>query len=196
MWMIDETRNPWTVLSTEEVYANSWLTVHEHKVVTPTGTRGIYGVISPRKLAIGVVPFTPSGEIVLVGQFRFPLKRYSWEIPEGGGDMSVPPQESAARELAEETGYSAKGWQEILQMDLSNSVSDERAISFIAWDLEAGDAAPDETEELALRLVRFKDALDMVMTGAITDAITVTSLLKVQVLAARGALPEPVLRAL
>lgn len=194
--MIDETRNPWTVLSTEEIYANPWLTVREHKVVTPTGTRGIYGVVSPRKFAIGVVPFTPSGEIVLVGQFRFPLNRYSWEIPEGGGDLSVPPAVSAARELAEETGYRAKGWQEILQMDLSNSVSDERAISFLAWDLEAGDAAPDETEELALRLVRFREALEMVMTGAIMDAITVASLLKIEVLAARGALPEPVLRAL
>lgn len=192
--MVDETRNPWTILSTEEIYSNPWLTLHEHKVITPTGTRGIYGVISPRKLALGVVPFTSSGDVVLVGQYRFPLKRFSWEIPEGGGDKDVDPQESAARELAEETGYRAASWREILRLDLSNSVSDEHAIAFLAWDLVPGDAAPDETEELALRCVRFGEAIDMVLRGEITDAISVASLLKVQMLAIRGDLPDAVLR--
>ncbi len=192
--MIDETRNPWTILSTEEVYSNPWLEVREHKVITPTGTRGLYGVITPKKLAIGVVPFTPEGEIVLVGQYRFPLERYSWEIPEGGGDKDVDPQVTAARELAEETGYRARAWREVLRMDLSNSVSDEQAISFLAWDLEPGEAAPDDTEELALRRVRFADALEMVLRGEMTDAITVATLLKLQVMAARGDLPEAVLR--
>lgn len=191
--MVDETRNPWTVLSTEEVYSNPWLTLREHKVITPAGTKGIYGVVSPKKLALGVVPFTPSGEIVLVGQYRFPLKRFSWEIPEGGGDMDVDPQVSIARELAEETGYRAGSWREILQLDLSNSVSDECAIAFLAWDLVPGQAAPEETEELALRHVRLGQAIDMVLKGEIRDAISVASLLKVQLLAIRGELPDAVL---
>jgi 8-oxo-dGTP pyrophosphatase MutT (NUDIX family) len=187
-------RNPWTVLETRSIYENPWITVVEHKVLTPRGTPGIYGVVSPKKLALGVVPFTDDGRIVLVGQYRFPLHRFSWEIPEGGGDPDVAPQISAARELKEETGYEALGWQEILRLDLSNSVTDECAVAFIAWGLKPGPAAPDETEELSLRQVPFAEALEMVMRGEITDAITVASLLKVQVLAARGALPAEVLR--
>jgi 8-oxo-dGTP pyrophosphatase MutT (NUDIX family) len=187
-------RNPWTVLETRPVYENPWITVVEHKVLTPRGTPGIYGVVSPKKLALGVVPFTDDGRIVLVGQYRFPLHRFSWEIPEGGGDPDVAPQISAARELKEETGYEALGWQEILRLDLSNSVTDECAVAFIAWGLKPGPAEPDETEELSLRQVPFAEALEMVMRGEITDAITVASLLKVQALAARGALPAEVLR--
>jgi 8-oxo-dGTP pyrophosphatase MutT (NUDIX family) len=187
-------RNPWTVLETRAIYENPWISVVEHEVLTPAGRPGIYGVVSPKKLALGVVAFTDEGRIILVGQHRFPLGRYSWEIPEGGGDKDVPPQHSAARELREETGYIARDWQEILRLDLSNSVSDENAVVYVAWNLTPGPAAPDETEDLALREVSFGAALDMVMTGEITDAITVASLLKVKLMAARGGLPPEVLR--
>ena len=187
-------RNPWTVLETRQIYENPWLTVVEHKVLTPRGNPGIYGVVSPKKLALGVVPFTPEGQIVLVGQYRFPLARYSWEIAEGGGDKDLPPQVSAARELKEETGYEASGWQELLRLDLSNSVTDESAVVFVAWDLKPGPAAPDDTEELSLRHVSFREGLEMVMRGEITDAISVAALLKVEALGARGALPAEVLR--
>lgn len=187
-------RNPWTVLETRAIYENPWVTVVEHKVLTPRGTPGIYGVVSPKALAIGVVPFTPEGNIILVGQYRFPLERFSWEIPEGGGARDVPPQLSAARELKEETGYDAGRWQEILRLDLSNSFTDETAVVFLAWDLEPGVAAPDETEELSLRQVPFSEALEMALSGEITDAISVASLFKLKLLAGQGALPPEVLR--
>lgn len=186
-------RNPWTVLETRAIYENPWITVVEHKVLTPRGAPGIYGVVSPKNLALGVVPFTDDGRIILVGQYRFPLDRFSWEIPEGGGDRNAP-QTSAARELKEETGYEAEGWQEILRLDLSNSVTDESAVVYVAWNLKPGPAAPDETEELSLRHVPFGEALEMVMAGEITDAITVASLLKVKLLARMGALPPEVSR--
>jgi 8-oxo-dGTP pyrophosphatase MutT (NUDIX family) len=181
-------RNPWTVLSSRPIYDNPWISVVEHQVRTPAGTPGIYGVVSPKKLALGIVPFTNDGKILLVGQYRFALGAYSWEIPEGGGDKAMP-QESAARELKEETGYTAAHWQEFLRLHLSNSVSDETAIGFLAWDLTPGEAAPDETEVLTLKHVTFAEALDLVMGGTITDAITVASLLKVRALAAQGKLP-------
>ena len=185
-------RNPWTVLETRAIYENPWMTLVEHKVLTPRGTPGIYGVVSPRSLALGVVAFTQTGEIVLVGQYRFPLGRYSWEIPEGGGSKELPPEISIARELKEETGYEAGGWRELLRLDLSNSITDETAICYIAWDLRPGPAMPEETEELALRQVSFAEALEMVMTGQITDAISVASLLKVKLLAEQGGLPPQV----
>jgi 8-oxo-dGTP pyrophosphatase MutT (NUDIX family) len=186
----DDERNPWRVLSTRPVYDNPWISVVEHQVLTPAGTPGLYGIVSPKKLALGVVPFTDDGKIVLVGQYRFALNAYSWEIPEGGGDKAVPPQQSAARELKEETGYTASNWQEILRLHLSNSVCDEMAVSFLAWNLVPGEAIPDETELLSLRHVPFAEALGMVMDGTITDAITVASLLKVKALASQGNLPD------
>jgi len=191
---MSEEHNPWTVLATRPIYDNPWISVVENQVLTPAGTPGIYGVVSPKKLALGVVPFTDDGKIVLVGQFRFPLGVYSWEIPEGGGDKTIPPLESIARELKEETGYRAANWHELLRLHLSNSISDELAISYIAWNLTAGEAIPEETEVLRLRHVPFAEALAMVMDGTVTDAITVASLLKIKLLAEKGNLPEAVCR--
>ena len=191
--MPDLERNPWTVLDSREVYDNPWLRVVEHKVLTPNGTPGIYGVVQPKKLALGVVPFTPAGNIVLVGQYRFPLGRYSWEIPEGGGDPAEP-EAAIARELREETGYKARHYREILQMDLSNSVSNERAVVYLAWDLTPGVAEPDPTEELAIREVPFREAYRMAADGEIRDAISVAALFRVRLLGLEGSLPPEVAR--
>lgn len=184
--------NPWTVLESRTVYDNPWLTLIEHRVLTPHGRPGIYGVVSPKKKALGIVPFTAAGQIVLIGQYRFPLGRYSWEIPEGGGDKTETAQASAARELKEETGYTAKSWREILRLDLSNSITDEEATVFLAWDLVPGVPEPDETEKLDLREVAFEEAYRMVMAGTITDAISVAALLKVKALAREEALPPEI----
>src|SRR5947208_16520552 len=116
--------NPWKSLSDKVQYENSWIRVTEHQVVNPAGRQGIYGVVHFKHLALGIVPWE-DGHIWLVGQFRFPLGRYSWEIPEGGGLLDVEPLESAKRELKEETGMTADHWEMIVRMDLSNAVSDE-----------------------------------------------------------------------
>ena len=141
-------------------------------------------------LATGVVPIHDDGTVTLVGQYRFPLKQYSWEIPEGGGRKGVEPQESAARELREETGLTARRWMPLMKLHLSNCITDEVAYTFVAWGLEQGESAPDETEVLAVRRVPFAEVIDLVMDGAITDAMAVASLLKLRVLAAEDALPE------
>jgi 8-oxo-dGTP pyrophosphatase MutT (NUDIX family) len=187
------TENPWTDLGCRDIYDNPWMHVVEHRVIRPDGRPGTYGVVRSKKLAIGVVPFTPEGKIVLVGQFRFPLGRYSWEIPEGGSDGGEAPAETARRELKEETGYSAGLLEPFLDLDLTNCISDERAVGFLAWELTKGQATPDETEELALRTLSFQAALRMVLAGEITDAISVAAILKVAVLAQARRLPAPLL---
>ncbi|ALG70661.1 DNA mismatch repair protein MutT [Azospirillum thiophilum] len=188
--------NPWTVLTSTTRYENAWMEVIEHKVLTPKGVPGIYGVVHPRSIATGVVPIHEDGSVTLVGQYRFPLQQYSWEIPEGGGRKGVEPQESAARELREETGLTARRWMPLMTLHLSNCLTDEVAHTFVAWDLEQGLSAPDETEVLAVRRVPFAEVIDMVMAGAITDAMAVASLLKLRVLAAEEALPDDLARRL
>ena len=189
-------KNPWTTLTTKPQYENPWIQVIEHDVLKPNGSPGIYGVVRFKNLAIGVIPIHADGTTVLVGQYRYPLEAYSWEIPEGGGSRAVDPLESAKRELIEETGLSAAKWLRFLELHLSNSVSDEQAINYLAWDLTEGVAQPDDTEQLAMRRVPFAEAVRMAMAGEITDAMAVAGLIKAQLLLDRGELPEDLLRIL
>ena len=144
-------KNPWTIKAERPVYDNKWIKVTEYDVLNPAGGKGIYGTVHFKNLAIGVLPLDEEGYTWLVGQYRFPLDAYSWEIPEGGGDPALPPIESARRELKEETGLVASEWTLIQEMHLSNSVSDERALVYLARGLEQGEATPEETEQLVVR---------------------------------------------
>jgi 8-oxo-dGTP pyrophosphatase MutT (NUDIX family) len=174
--------NPWTIISSEEKYDNPWINLTEYQVINPNGGKGIYGKVHFKNLAIGIIPINKNNEIILIGQYRFPLDVYSWEIPEGGGKIGVDPLDSAKRELLEETGLKANKWTKLLEMHLSNSVSDELAIIYVAEDLEQFDAEPEETEQLEIKKIHFDDALKMVLDGKITDAMTVAALLKFQLI--------------
>jgi 8-oxo-dGTP pyrophosphatase MutT (NUDIX family) len=186
-----ERRGPWQILSREQVYDNRWIRVTHHEVVTPTGTPGIYGTVHFKNIGIGILPVDRERHTVLVGQYRFSLGAYSWEIPEGGGPLDVDPLESAARELQEETGLRARRWQKLFDCDLSNSVTDERSIGYLAWDLEQGQSDPDPTEELRVRRLPLEEALRMVDAGEIRDALSVMTLRAAQLLLLQGKFPVP-----
>jgi 8-oxo-dGTP pyrophosphatase MutT (NUDIX family) len=140
--------------------------------------------------AIGVIPIDGAGNVVLVGQYRFPLGEYSWEIPEGGGALDVPFLDSAQRELKEECGLAAQSWQKLLEMDLSNSVSDEKGTVFLAWDLTDSPHQAEESEQLQLARVPFREALVRVKCGEIRDSLSVAGLLKLGLMAAQRELPS------
>lgn len=180
--------NPWTTLHSETVYDNPWIQVTHRDVLNPAGGKGIYGVVHFKNTAIGIVPLDNEGYTWLVGQYRYAPGGYSWEIPEGGGPLSRPLLESAQRELLEETGIRARRWTPLLDMHLSNSVSDEYGVVYLAQDLEFGAAEPEETEQLHIRRLPFAAALEMVMEGRITDSLSVAALLKINELLRRGAL--------
>ncbi|HWB92543.1 MAG TPA: NUDIX hydrolase [Puia sp.] len=180
--------NPWKILAEKRIYDNPWIGITEYDVLNPSGGRGIYGKVFFKNLAIGVVPLDGEGYTWLVGQYRFPLDRYSWEIPEGGGDPGVPPVESAKRELLEEAGLVAAEWVELMQMHLSNSVTDEHAIIFVARGLEQREAMPEETEQLVIKRAPFEEAYRMVERGEITDSMSVAAILKVKLLLITGQL--------
>jgi len=189
---LSDPKNPWTTRRSTTQYDNRWIRVVEHDVLNPKGQPGIYGTVHFKHLAIGIVPIHGDGKTTIVGQFRYPFGRYSWEIPEGGGALDLAPLESARRELLEETGLTASHWHEMLRMDLSNSVSDEQAICFLAWGLKQGEAQPEETEQLQILRLPFADALAMAWAGEITDSMSVAALLKVELMARRGELPAEV----
>lgn len=180
--------NPWTTLHSEEIYSNPWISLSEHKVLNPAGGKGIYGVVNFKNLAIGILPLDSEYNTWLVGQYRYPLNSYSWEIPEGGGKLNVNPLESAKRELLEETGLIAEEWQLILEMHLSNSVSDEKALLYVAKNLTQKEAQPEETEQLVVKKMPFSQAYQMVLSGEITDAMSVGTILKAKLLIAEGKL--------
>jgi len=183
-----EEKNPWVTVESHKIYENNWIGLTEHRVINPSGGPGIYGEVHFKNLAIGILPLDENRNTWLVGQYRFPLKAYSWEIPEGGGPLGLPPLDSAKRELLEETGLTASHWTELQRMHLSNSVSNELAIIYIATGLTMGIAAPEETEELVLRKVPFDEAYAMVMDGRITDSMSVAAILKTSILIQEGKL--------
>lgn len=172
--------NPWQTLKTDIVYSNNWIEVKHNQILNPAGNEGIYGVVHFKNLAIGVIPLDEENNTWIVGQYRYPLNKYSWEIPEGGGIIGVDPLESAKRELVEECGIEAKYWHKLIEMDLSNSVSDELAIIYVARGLTFVPAQPDETEQLTIKKVPFAQVFEMVMNGEITDAMSVGAVLKAQ----------------
>lgn len=196
--IVDEHRNPWVTKSSELRYENPWITVRHDDVLDPSGRRGIYGVVTPMNFALGVLPVFPDGTVLLVGQYRYPLNRYSWEMPEGGGAKDLDPMISIARELQEETGHEAGSWLEISDITLSNSVTDERAICWVAWNLAplAGGAEPESTEDLALWRVPFSRLVDLVWSGEVFDSMTVVTVAKLEAMRLRNELPAELIQLL
>ena len=172
-----ERANPWITQESRVVYENAWIRVREDRVTRPDGQPGIYGVVHFKNRAVGVLPVEPDGSVWLVGQHRYPLDLYSWEIPEGGCPEGEDPEACARRELQEETGLTAGRLEPILTTHLSNSVSDEWGVIFRATELLPGPPEPEGSERIDVRKVPFAEALGMVHRGEITDSLSVMALL-------------------
>jgi 8-oxo-dGTP pyrophosphatase MutT (NUDIX family) len=157
-------------------YENAWITVWHDEVARPDGNPGIYGVVHFANVAVGVIAIDDEDRVVLVGQHRYTLDHGSWEIPEGGVPADESPLVGAQRELREETGLTAATWTELCRLELSNSVTDETAVLFVATGLTHGESDPEPTESLQVRWVPFDEALEMVRDGRILDALTVVAL--------------------
>ncbi len=189
---------PWVRGPGRPVYDNPWIAVTEYAATAPTGSSATYGLVSFKNYAVAILPLFEDGTTILVGQNRFPLGDYSWEIPEGGGPRDQDPLESAKRELGEETGLQAGEWREVLRTQLSNSVSDEEAVGYIALNLSAADERhdADDTENLETVRVPYRDALAAAMAGDLKDMLTVAMLLKAYHMAREGELPPSLVQAM
>jgi 8-oxo-dGDP phosphatase len=194
-WMAPKGRG-WERSNEQLAFANPWIEVRTYDAVAPTGHHTPYGVVHMRSRAIGVLPLFDDGTVLLVGQSRFTTGRYSWEIPEGGGGFDEDPAEAARRELREEAGLAAGTLIEVMRFDLSNSVTDEHGFGYIATGLTSVQDEPDETEDLALARVSFRQALQLAVSGAITDMITVAMLLRAYHMAQEDELPAALAKAM
>jgi 8-oxo-dGTP pyrophosphatase MutT (NUDIX family) len=179
--------NPWTITGEKHIYANPWIELTEYQVINPGGNPGIYGKVHFRNQAIGVVPYE-NGKVWMVGQYRFTLDAYSWEIPEGGCPEGEDALATAKRELLEETGLQAENYRPLLQMHLSNSVSDEWGLVYLATGLTKGEAQPDDTEEIMVKQMSVEELYREVEAGHITDSMTVAAAYKLMLLKVKGAL--------
>ena len=194
-WMAPKGR-PWASRSCEVAFDNPWLALTLHDATAPTGAPARYAAVRYKNLAIGILPLFEDGSLVLVGQHRFPLMDYSWELPEGGAPLDEDPLDGARRELREEAGLEAADWREILAFQLSNSVTDERGHVYLATGLSAADCEPDPTEDLQLARVPFREALDLALRGEIKDMITLAALLRAYHMAREGELDPALARAM
>lgn len=184
--MLTKYKNPWITKKSITTYDNPWIQVVHNEVITPAGSNGMYGVVHFKNYAVGILPLDKEGNTYLVGQHRFPIDEYSWEIPEGGCPEGTDMLETAKRELKEEVGLTAKKWTPLLEMHLSNCVTDEIAKIYIAQDLTEGESNPEDTEELIVKKLPFEEVFEMVIKGEITDSMSVSAILKAKILLDKG----------
>ncbi len=172
------TPNPWKLQSSKKIFENPWLTLREDEVINPGNGLSHYGKINFKNLAIGIIPLDENNNTWLIGQYRYVPDCYSWEIPMGGGPLDTDALASAKRELKEETGLIAEDWQELMKLHTSNSVTDERGLVYVARDLTQGETAFEETEDLLIQKLPLEEAIERVLSGEITDAISAAGLLR------------------
>lgn len=175
-------KNPWKTISSATKYENDWIKVTHNDVITPGNEKGVYGTVHYKNWAIGMIPLDNELNTWIVGQYRYPLNQFTWEIPEGGGELGISALETAKRELSEEVGLRAKKWNLIQRFHLSNSVSDEYGELFIAQELEEFENHPDSDEDLIVKKIAFEEVYKMVLNGEITDSMSIMGILKVKLL--------------
>ncbi|HYC75582.1 NUDIX hydrolase [Brevundimonas sp.] len=187
---------PWRSAGESLIFENPWMRLTRHRATAPTGLEADYVVMRPKNISVGVLPVHDDGTITLVGQQRFALMNWSWEMPEGGAPFDEDPLEGARRELAEEAGLKAACWREALKVEMANSITDERALSWIAWDFQPAPVAPDPTEVIRVARVPFGDLLREIGHGAVRDMFTVATALRAYHMAREGELPPELAKAM
>ncbi len=181
-------KNPWKTRTSRIIYKNNWISLREDEVIRPDGQGGIYGVVQFKSLAVGILPLNENYETWIVGQYRYALEEYSWEIPEGGSEAGESALECAKRELQEEVGLEAGEYIKVLEGNLSNSVTDERCVSFVAKDLKEGVPQPEGTEVLSIKKLSFDKLVRMADRGEIKDGLSLMTIYKVKYMIDSGSI--------
>lgn len=166
----------WRSVASRPVYENRWLRVTENVVALPQGGHTLYGVVHTGP-CVGILPLVDDAHVVLVRQFRYVARRFTWEIPTGGVHRGEALEAAALRELREEAGYSARRLEPLVAFTPSKSILDETAHLFVARDLSVAPAPSDDTEEFAVQIFSLSDAVAMAKRGEILDSMSIIALL-------------------
>ncbi|MBX6389926.1 MAG: NUDIX hydrolase [Frankia sp.] len=178
--------NPWTTIGTRLIYQNPWLSLREDQVIRPDGKQGVYSVVEMLP-SVGVVAIDANGDVALVEQWRYAHGKNSIEIPTGGSEKEDPDIQSAARrELAEETGISARQWRSLGSIDNSNGATTDVANMFLATDLTVGPPRQGGDESLRFFWLPFPQVVEMALDGRITESVTIAAVLKAELLRRMG----------
>jgi 8-oxo-dGTP pyrophosphatase MutT (NUDIX family) len=177
--------SPWKTKSSRTVYQNNWISVREDEVIRPDGNPGIYGVVLIRP-SVGVLAVNDRDEAVLVGQWRYSVNRYSWELPRGGSHPGEPDMlDVARRELVEETGVIAARWEFLGTVDNGNGVAEDVQSLYLATGLTHTETSPDPEEDITVEWKPFDEVLEMALNGGITEVCSLAAIFKVAVLRSR-----------
>lgn len=170
--------NPYSVLSSELIHQRPYVRFYKDMVhVREVDKDYSYMAVDD---SVGIVALNGKGEVVLVGQWRYPIKEYHWEIPAGMSEAGESPLENAKRELMEEAGVSAAKWTVLGSYQMDASKMRQQNTLFLAEDLTVGDNAPMEDEKIERLWLPLDEAIRLVEAGEIRDGLTVIGLLKVQ----------------
>ncbi|WP_054949543.1 NUDIX domain-containing protein [Numidum massiliense] len=161
-------------IKSETIFEGKIITVQVDDVQLPNGKTATRELVK-HSGAVAVLPLTKDQRLVLVEQFRKPLERVTVEIPAGKLEPGEDPLACAQRELAEETGFTARKWSPLVSFFTSPGFADEKIHLYVAEQLEAGKAAPDEDEFVHAMQVTFEEAQQLIAQGRICDAKTVTA---------------------
>jgi 8-oxo-dGTP pyrophosphatase MutT (NUDIX family) len=181
---------PWIVKGTSEVHRNGFFAVESSDVIRPDGSIGKYQVVRMRRAGVGTLAIKADGAAHMTGQWRFPIDRYSWELPMGGAEPGEDNLEAAKRELSEESGIKAADWVRLVELDLSTSLTDERCVAYLASGLERREAHPEAREVIARVRAPFMELVERVEQGLIREAVTVAAIMSAYRLASCGGLPN------
>lgn len=163
--------------SNEEVFSGRLLKVQRDHVTLPNGNDTTREYIR-HPGAVAIVPLLDDGRVVLVKQCRYPLRTLLWEIPAGKLDHgeAEDPLDCARRELSEETGYEAKGWQQLVSIATTPGFSDEIIHLYKAWNLQKFAQHTDEDEFIGVQAFTPPQLRDMIAAGELYDAKTLCAL--------------------
>jgi len=181
--------NPWTILHREEKFTCSYFSVRSDTVQFGTGLPRAYNSIRMKSIGVTIAPIDDEGCTTLVGQYRYVLDRFTWELPAGGCRLDQAPVEAAKIELSEETGYRAANWLRLFDGTVSPGSIDGRTQCFVAWGLQPGAPHPEPEEELVQRRVPFAESISMALSGEISHFASISLLLGIQIKLTRGELP-------
>jgi ADP-ribose pyrophosphatase len=164
------------ILSSEKMFTGRVFGVRRDRLIEPTGTRAVREIVTHLGSVV-VLPVFDDGKILIIRQYRYAVQQFMWELVAGHREPDEDFRRGAARELQEETGYTARRYRKLLEIYPSPGLLSEQMVIFLAEGLTKGEARPEDDEKIEARILKLSEAERWIRSGKIRDAKTVSGLL-------------------